>query len=1096
MDTSNPSSLTAASTLLLAESFTGVAFTSNRWVVGTSRFNRNRPILTAAAGTDSPGNGALRLTSGAAQQAGFALYNSALATSRGLSVTFDFASYGGTGADGLSFFLVDGTADPSLSGAPGGSLGYATSRYSDHPGLAGAYMGVGFDEFGGFSDPENSAIGGPGSRPDSISLRGSAQNAYRYLTSSNSLPGGIDSATRTYRRAQINLSGGGILNVSIDLNGDLDFNDTGEAAIKDFNLVAVNKALPGTVKIGFAAAAGDKTNIHEIRNLSVGDTPPPTGSFDLGSLAATLTYTENQPELTVAGTSTISPGGKQLDQVGVRILGNYLAGQDILTIAGQTGTQGTVNGLSWEFRATTGLLVIRGNGTADAYQAALRQVTYFNNSNNPDVKPRTIELSLVAKDGTRLAKNATLNVLAVNDAPTLRLIAQEGVQSGILGATVGPVFVTDPDNTYNLTVSDSRFEIVSTGPNTGLLKLRVGQGLTRPADITITGTDNSTSPAITFSQRLTIGVYTIPNPAGAITIGGLSSNAPIVYNTISTPLLIARGLTLSGGGGNGDGAIVKIIGTGFNGGKERLGLAGSTVNSGTINGINWVYDPATGTLTFRGPATLAAYQNALSQVTYSSGAGATGDRAIQFIVGNGANAGAGNLVVTFGKNNGTPDSTLGGPTAISLTNRIVAAGTAAGTVVGTITVTDPDSTTFNYVLSDPRFEVVNGQMKLKAGQTIAAPLDLSITAYDGVIGATGTQSFTQVFNLVPLLPEIFLRDYNTSAASALFYINNASQLAGVRYLSNDGRQDAANRFNLPTKWRAEALGDINRDGFNDVVYRNTTNGEESVYIAFLGEGGRIIGQDYVKFQNQLSKTEDNANWQIRGLSDMDGNGTLELVLHNAQLDRTAIWYLPSDGSTNLTDVKFVTRGSAIAGLQSPGTNLVGVGDFDGDGKSELLFRNNLTDRTTLWKLNGAAVVQAQLLIPTGQSSWEIKLVADFNNDGRADIAWQNTSNGQSAIWLSTAGPTGTITAPATAANSFLLPAPGANWSFEAAADFNHDGTNDIVLRNKVDDTLRIWTIRGGQFGTDNLIQNGSRTFVLGNREWDVEGAGQFGATPA
>ncbi len=1093
MATSNPSpSALELNPVLLAESFIGTAFGSNQWVLGTSRFNRNLPILTASSGIDTPGSGALRLTGGIPQQAGFALYNRAVSTSEGLSITFDFASYGGTGGDGLSFFLVDGTTTPSFSGAPGGSLGYATSRYSDHPGLAGAYVGIGFDEFGGFSDPENSAIGGPGSRPDSISVRGSAQNAYRYLTGSNSR--GIDSANRTYHRTQIDLSAAGVLNVSIDLNGDLDFNDAGEAAIKDFNLVATNKALPGTVKLGFTAAAGDKTNIHEIRNLSVASTKP-LGSFDLGSITSTLTYTENQPGLTVAGSSTIALGGKQLDQVGVRIQGNYVAGQDILTIAGQTGTQGTINGLSWVFRPATGGLVISGNGTVDAYQAALRQVTYLNNSDNPDIKPRTVELSLLAKDGTTLAKNATLNVLAVNDAPSLRVITQEGVESGALGATVGPVFVTDPDNTYNLTVSDSRFEIVSNGPNSGLLKLRAGQGLTRPTDITITGTDNSTSPAITFSQRLTVGVYSIPNPGGAITVGGLSSNAPIVYNVISTPLPIARGLILGGGGGgNVDGAIVKIVGTGFNAGKERLGLPGSTANSGTINGLNWVYTPATGTLTFSGPAPLAAYQNALSQVTYSAGSGSRGDRAIQFIVGNGANAGAGNLVVTFGNNNGTPDSTLGGPTAISLTDRIVPPGIAAGAVVGTVTVTDPDSTSFNYALSDPRFEVVNGQLKLKSGQTIAAPVDLSITAYDGVIGAAGTQSFTQVFNLVPRLPEIFLRDYSTTAASALFYINNARDLAGVRYLSNDGRQDEANRFNLPTKWRAEAVGDINRDGFNDVVYRNTTNGEASAYIAFLGEGGRIIGQDYVKFQNQLLQTEDNANWQIRGLSDMDGNGTLELVWHNAQLDRTALWYLPSDGTTNLTDAKFVTRGTAIAGLQSPGTNLVGVGDFDADGKSELLFRNNLTDRTTLWKLNAATVVQEQLLISTGQSSWQIKLVADFNNDGRADIAWQNTSSGQSAIWLSAPGPTGTITV--TAANSFFLPAPGANWSFEAAADFNNDGTNDIVLRNKVDDTLRIWTIRGGQFGADNLIQNGTSTFVLGSREWDVEGAGQFGATPA
>jgi hypothetical protein len=1367
-----------SSPALLTESFTGTTLGSSSWVLGTSRVNTNIPFLTAQSGIDTPGNGALRLTTTAPQQAGFVLYNQAIATSGGFSIEFDFASYGGSGADGITFFLADGSATPALSGAPGGSLGYATSRYSNHPGLSGGYVAIGYDEFGGFSDPGNSAVGGPGNRPDSISLRGSAQNQYKYLTGTNTLPGGIDNpasnATRTNstRRTKIDLTATGSLSVSIDLNGDQDYSDPGELAIQNYNLVAANGPLPGTVKLGFTAANGDKTNIHEIRNLTVGtntNLPLPGGSFEIGSLTTSLTYTENQPSLLVAPTGTLSLGSKALDKVSVRILGNYAAGQDRLTIAGQSGTSGTTGGLTWEFKSDTGILTISGNGTQEAYQSALQKVAYLNSSDNPSITPRTLEVALLAKDGAIVTKNVALNVIAVDDPYQLRVITQEGVQSGALGATVGPVFVTDLDNTYSFTVSDSRFEIVSTGPNTGILKLKEGQALTTATTLTIIGTDNSVSPAVTFSQPVEIGVFNLPNPSGGITIGGLGGNSPLPYNTPNSPIFVARGINLSGGGSNPiNGAVVRIVGNGFNGSQETLGITGQSGTSGTVNGLTWVYNPANGTLTFAGSGSLATYQSALSQVTYSAAGGATGDRAIQFIVGTGANVGASNIVIVFPNNGsalslsgfptggftysiGTPASAiasaltlsggtgstingatvtlsgpnfnpsqdrlgilgqtgnsgivdgltwvyapttgiltlsgpgsatayqsalqkitysniapvpptglrgvtygvtsttangsssasgafsinvgttlpnsglsglgdglnytagaapgtiaagltvtapsgsqfngatvsignnfnatqdrlgiagqtgtsgtvsgltwtydaatgiltfsgpgdaaayqaalrqvtysngsttpsrlprtltfnLGGatgasgsaivsfttvnaaPTALALSNTSVGYA-ATGAVVGNLTTTDADSTVFNYTVSDPRFEILNGQLKLKAGQTIAAPTAVNITSYDGVIGAAGTQSFVQGFTLVPRLPEIFLRDYNTSGDSALFYINNASTLAGIRYLSLAG-QAATERFQLPTKWRAEAVGDLNRDGFNDVIYRNTTNGEETAYIVFLGEGGRIIGQDYIRLNNTVLRISDNANWQIKGLSDMNGDGALDIIWHNATQDSTAIWYLPGTASTNLLTAAFVTRpGGAPAQFNAPGTRLVGVGDFDGDGKAEFLYRNIATDRTTLWKLNGSEVVQEQVLRVTGESGWEIKLVADFNNDGRADIAWQNPRLDLSATWLSSPASTAVGPIANTPLPGYFLPKPGANWSFEAAADFNNDGTNDIVLRNKVTDTLRIWTIKDGQVLADNVIVNGSSTFILGNPEWDVEGAGQFGATP-
>jgi len=84
-----------------------------------------------------------RLTSADQDQASFLLISPDLPvdTAQGLSITFDFYSYGGTGGDGLSFFVLDGAAGTvTKAGGFGGSLGYAnrTDGIISLPGIAGA----------------------------------------------------------------------------------------------------------------------------------------------------------------------------------------------------------------------------------------------------------------------------------------------------------------------------------------------------------------------------------------------------------------------------------------------------------------------------------------------------------------------------------------------------------------------------------------------------------------------------------------------------------------------------------------------------------------------------------------------------------------------------------------------------------------------------------------------------------------------------------------------------------------------------------------------------------------------------------------------
>src|SRR5262249_24983284 len=99
--------------------------------------------------------GYLQFTDAANNEAGSILYNRPIPSSAGVVATFEQWQYGGNGADGISFFLVDGATTLTATGGLGGSLGYA-QRFTTEPGVKGAYLGIGFDAFGNFyNDGEN-----------------------------------------------------------------------------------------------------------------------------------------------------------------------------------------------------------------------------------------------------------------------------------------------------------------------------------------------------------------------------------------------------------------------------------------------------------------------------------------------------------------------------------------------------------------------------------------------------------------------------------------------------------------------------------------------------------------------------------------------------------------------------------------------------------------------------------------------------------------------------------------------------------------------------------------------------------------------------
>lgn len=236
----------------------------NNWTLSGSQAPRMVEIDSAAQ------RWALQLTDASGDQAGFALLNRAIPVSAGIDVTFFQSQWGGSGADGLVFFIKNAADSSTTPGALGGSLGFT---FGDTDGLSGALLGLGLDTYGGFG---RSGVGDdcesePGVRfqsRDALTLRGPGQAREGYCHLAEPWVT-TDHGAQTYLDANSRMEGARKLRVKVDSTQLVN------PRVKVFyeDQLAIDVPLPEqfngvtNVKLGFTASSGGATNNHEVWGL-------------------------------------------------------------------------------------------------------------------------------------------------------------------------------------------------------------------------------------------------------------------------------------------------------------------------------------------------------------------------------------------------------------------------------------------------------------------------------------------------------------------------------------------------------------------------------------------------------------------------------------------------------------------------------------------------------------------------------------------------------------------------------------------------------------------------------------------------------------
>jgi hypothetical protein len=267
------------------------------------------------------------------------------------------------------------------------------------------------------------------------------------------------------------------------------------------------------------------------------------------------------------------------------------------------------------------------------------------------------------------------------------------------------------------------------------------------------------------------------------------------------------------------------------------------------------------------------------------------------------------------------------------------------------------------------------------------------------------------------------------------------------------------------------MGDFNGDGRTDLLFSNTNLGSTPVLYA-NGDGtwrevvvSPLMGLNCCFNSGTGAPNDLSKSTQLEGDFSGDGRQDIAAVLRAQKTLGGIVAY-----SANLHLHRAVGETSWV----SKTTQLdfgsaffekmqIHVGDFDGDGRADLLFRSDGASEFYVMFSNGDGTWRrVKSIAPAGTNDWinnkeSTVLVGDYNGDGKHDLAISRNGFTTKPIFFSKGDGTWTTTNAATP-----------DWANSTAAapialvlgDFNGDGKTDMILLGGSADPLSIIYAKG------------------------------------
>jgi subtilisin family serine protease len=233
--------------------------------------------------------------------------------------------------------------------------------------------------------------------------------------------------------------------------------------------------------------------------------------------------------------------------------------------------------------------------------------------------------------------------------------------------------------------------------------------------------------------------------------------------------------------------------------------------------------------------------------------------------------------------------------------------------------------------------------------------------------------------------------------------------------------------------------DFDGDGKTDILWRHQGSGQLS---AWFMDGINRTGGSFLD-----PSAESDLQWKLVGTGDFNGDAKMDVLWAHDHSGGSRVWLM--DGITRVGEV-------ALPSQISRGWRVAGTGDFNGDGKTDILWREDGAGNLMAWLMDGTTVISRPSLDPgsVADLDWRIVGTGDFNHDGKTDILWRHQVSTQLVAWLMD----GVILNQGV----FLTPSQpaDASWQMSAVGDFNGDRRSDLLWRHQQSGELVAWLMNG------------------------------------
>jgi hypothetical protein len=294
--------------------------------------------------------------------------------------------------------------------------------------------------------------------------------------------------------------------------------------------------------------------------------------------------------------------------------------------------------------------------------------------------------------------------------------------------------------------------------------------------------------------------------------------------------------------------------------------------------------------------------------------------------------------------------------------------------------------------------------------------------------------------------------------------------------------------NWMAAWRYEQnpgrAGDFNGDGIMDLLWWDPASNQLSIW--FMNSGA-------VKSVSPAGDGLNVAEWLLMATGDFNGDGACDLLWWKPETGETRVWLLDQAMAAAGGAGEWLVKGSADLETMTGHALMAHVGDVNGDGISDILWRDYSNGNVTLWimdaggrpQLSGPPTPASDDIMGGGRPGlsgglqWQVAGLGDANADHKADVIWKDARNNRLATWLMDAS----VVSQAVEENKgqdIVCRAVG-------VGDLNMDGQADIVWRNEANGEVKAWLMQAGKFSEERGIIQGSGEAT----QWQVKAMGDF-----